>query len=89
MCQGSRSWATWSAPAPGGLSPLSYDFLRSETPGSFAAAVCLESDESNLTAMDTTTPSSIYYYLVRSQNICGGNLGTDSSGNPRAGVACP
>ena len=81
---------TWSAPDSGGMAtPLSYDLLRSEAAGSFAAAVCLESDEPDLAAADAAVPATIYYYLIRAQNSCGDTLGADSSGVPRTGIGCP
>jgi len=86
----------WSAPeAPGGSVP-SYDVLRSPSGASFSGgAVCIESDGLDLTALDggaPPAPGEAFYYLVRTQSGCpgsAGNLGADSSGAPRSGVACP
>ena len=80
---------TWSPPAaPGGSSTL-YDVLRSGSASSFISAACLESGVGGQTAADPVSPATIFFYLVRSRNACGGNLGSDSGGNPRSGVTCP
>ena len=50
---------------------------------------CVESNDTDLNAIDPSSPAAIFYYLVRSENGCGGNLGTDSTGAPRSGVNCP
>jgi len=81
----------WDAPAAPGADDLVYDVLRSATPANFGGADCLESDGTDLTASEAGSPGSgvCWFYLVRSENGCGGNLGGDSEGNPRAGVNCP
>ncbi len=79
----------WTAPAsPGGTSTV-YDVLRSGVASSFAPATCILINGAGLLASDTGLPSRVFYYLVRSENVCGGNLGTDSSGNPHTGASCP
>jgi hypothetical protein len=79
---------SWLAPSsPGGTSVL-YDLLR-DTTASFAASSCLESGGADLAAVDATNPVSVLFYLVRSRNACGSNLGTNSLGVPRAAPACP
>lgn len=81
----------WPAPAAAGGTVPRYDLLRSSSPGDFAAATCVESDGTDLVATDPALPpaGATWYYLVRVESACGGNLGSDSLGNPRNGVACP
>ena len=79
----------WSAPTNPGGTVVLYDTLRTDDPSNFDAAVCLESDDTDLSATDGTTPPALYAYLVRAQNACGGTLGTDSAGTKRSGAACP
>ena len=79
---------SWLAPSsPGGTSVL-YDLLRDSTP-SFGSSFCVESGDADLSAVDATNPVSVLYYLVRSRNACGSNLGTNSLGTPRSAPACP
>jgi hypothetical protein len=54
-------------------------------------AVCVESDGSDLVASEPSTPlaGQAYFYLVRSENACGINLGDNSGGTPRVGRNCP
>jgi subtilisin family serine protease len=78
----------WSAPAePGGL--LRYDVLRSAAPDDFSSALCLASDSVAPAAFDGADPSPAFYYLVRAENACGGNLGSTSDGTARQGPGCP
>lgn len=92
----------WVAPpAIGGIpSSIRYDTIRSTIPGDFVSAppaTCVESNDGpNTTATDPTTPiaGTPFYYLVRAENACPGNLGvgplgTLSSGTPRAARDCP
>jgi len=80
---------TWDAPQiPGCVTPV-YDVLRSENPSDFTTATCITSDITNRTATDTTQPSPSFYYLIRVENTCGSNMGTDSSGTPRTSISCP
>jgi uncharacterized repeat protein (TIGR01451 family) len=79
----------WSPPAsPGGLL-VSYDLLRSTTPGGFSSPGCVASGVTATTAHDSALPGTVFYYLVRSANACGGNLGTRSDGTPRTAGSCP
>lgn len=81
----------WAAPILPGANAVSYDLLRAASASDFSAATCLESDEADLIAFDAANPASgeLWLYLVRSRNVCGGTLGTDSAGTERTGVACP
>jgi photosystem II stability/assembly factor-like uncharacterized protein len=79
---------TWDAPADAGgtQASLHFDTLRSASPADFAAAVCLDPNDS-----DAESPPSgaVFFYLVRPVNACAeGSLGNGSSGSPRTGVAC-
>ncbi len=79
----------WSEPGiPGCTSPL-YDLLRSTNPSDFGSADCLESNETDLTAGDLTSPSPAFYYCVRVHNSCGGNMYENSDSVPRNGTDCP
>jgi hypothetical protein len=84
---------TWQPPAdPGGNAPPWFDTLRSGNAGDFVTAVCLETDDTDGTAVDSDVLSlgSIFHYLVRAENACGtGSLGNDSTGLERAGATCP
>jgi large repetitive protein len=80
---------TWRPPSsPGGSTPH-YDVIRSTLGSSFNPAVCVETDQTDLGASDPAQPGTAFYYLVRSRNACGSNLGTSSSGVPHTGAACP
>ena len=79
---------TWSAPSSPGGSSVLYDLIR-DTTASFAGGTCLVKGTSSLNAVDANAPSTLFYYLVRARNTCGGNLGTSSAGIPRTYPDCP
>jgi phosphodiesterase/alkaline phosphatase D-like protein len=85
---------TWTAPADaGGTASPTYDLLVSPLPADFSSAVaaCLASNTTALTVTDTT-PLDVgqdRFYLVRSENVCGGTLGFNSAGVERGGRPCP
>ncbi|RMG48236.1 MAG: hypothetical protein D6718_02225 [Acidobacteria bacterium] len=84
----------WSPPAdPGTSQTLYYDVLTSRKPNDWSIfeAQCVESDDTDTTATETSVPQpgEAYYYLVRAENPCGSNMGTKSDGTPRTGRACP
>ena len=78
----------WSPPAAPGGTQVSYDLLRSPTVAGFAAPTCLASGVATTGANDAAIPTTIFYYLVRSVNPCGSNLGSRSDGIPRAAGPC-
>jgi len=80
----------WSMAEPGGTQPLVYDFLVSSSAVDFLTATCLESDDSDLVAVDATAVAqgTILFYLGRAENSCGGSLG-EGAGAERTGAACP
>jgi hypothetical protein len=83
----------WTVPLePGGIAVL-YDLLRSRQADDFGevGTDCIESDEIDLVATDSGLPLSgeVYHYLVRVENPCGGNMGSDRDGTPRLGRNCP
>jgi len=80
---------SWSAPDGAGMGTVLYDLLRGGAPDDFASADCLVSDTSQTTATDTDSPATIFYYLIRTENECGDELGAASDGTPRAGAGCP
>ena len=79
----------WSPPSSPGGTAVRYDLLRSATPGDFGAPTCVASDIAVTSARDIAAPSTALFYLVRSENACGGNLGTRSDGTPRTAGPCP
>jgi hypothetical protein len=79
----------WSPPADPGGAEVRYDLLRSATAGDFGAAVCLAADTLATSGADAAAPGAAFFYLVRSENACGGNLGTRSDGTPRTAAPCP
>jgi uncharacterized repeat protein (TIGR01451 family) len=79
----------WSAPsAPGGVIVL-YDLLRSGSASNFLSPACVALNVTATSASDLASPLVAAYYLVRSENVCGGNLGNGSGGTPRTGGPCP
>ncbi len=89
MIASDKSTFTWTAPFEPGCTTPVYDVLRSTTPSDFSAAVCIESDDTDLTANDPAVPVSGYYYFVRVENSCGDNMGADSDSVERTGADCP
>jgi uncharacterized repeat protein (TIGR01451 family) len=86
---GNNATLQWSAPAAPGGTIVRYDLLRSASESDFSSATCVASGVTATSGNDATVPSSVLYYLVRSRNACGGNLGASSGGVPRTGAACP
>lgn len=81
----------WQVPASPGCTSVLYDLVRSDTASSFVGATCLpgEAGGTNTVALlDGDAPAPVYYYLVRSRNACGGNLGTGTGGLPRYAPDC-
>jgi uncharacterized repeat protein (TIGR01451 family) len=84
-----KSQLSWSAPSmPGGVA-AQYDLLRSVAASDFSSSVCVAPNITTTSADDSSTPGAAYHYLVRSENVCGGNLGLGSGGTPRTGGSCP
>ncbi|MCI0408648.1 MAG: DUF11 domain-containing protein, partial [Acidobacteria bacterium] len=79
----------WSPPASPGGTQVIYDLLRSSSSAGFLTPTCLTSGTTATSANDSAIPGAVFYYLVRSENACGGNLGTRSDGTPRAAGSCP
>jgi uncharacterized repeat protein (TIGR01451 family) len=86
---GNTAALQWNAPAAPGGTLVRYDLLRSASPSDYSAAACVASGITATTASDATAPVSGLFYLVRSENACGANLGAASNGMPRTGAACP
>jgi len=84
-----KSLLQWTVPsAPGGLA-VQYDLLRSAVASSFLSPACVASNVLATSASDPAVPSPVFFYLVRSENACGGSLGMRSGGTPRTGGSCP
>jgi hypothetical protein len=79
----------WSAPSAPGGSVVHYDLLRAPASGSFQTPTCLSTNTTSTSGVDAASPAKIFYYLVRSRNVCGGNVGTKSNGTPRSAGTCP
>ena len=80
---------SWLVPTDtGGSSTILYDVLRSASPSSFSGAQCLASGIPVL-SYDDIGFTGTGYYLIRSRNACGSNLGATSTGTPRTGPSCP
>jgi hypothetical protein len=85
---------TWTgSDEPGTVDVVLYDVLRSGGPDGWEnpSTVCLESDDGDLVATEISDPDpgDAYYYLVRAQNDCGGNMGARSDATQRSGRDCP
>lgn len=80
----------WSPPGDPGGTVVYYDVLRSVRAGDFTASSCVVVDLTATDASDPTVPppGAAFYYLVRSENACGGNLGASSDGTPRLAPGC-
>ena len=80
----------WTPPEEPGAQLSTYDVLRSDGALLFGSATCIGPGGSATAATDTSFPVSgnAFYYLVRSKNHCGNNLGYDSVGEPRTGIQC-
>jgi uncharacterized repeat protein (TIGR01451 family) len=79
----------WSAPSSPGGTVVRFDLLRSSVAGDLQNSACIATDITATSASDPALPSPVNFYLVRSENICGGNLGSRSDGTPRSGGSCP
>jgi hypothetical protein len=86
---GSNALLEWSPPAAPGSQQIRFDLLRSSRADDWPSALCLAADTAGTSANDAAIPVTAFFYLVRSENACGGNLGTRSDGTPRAAASCP
>jgi hypothetical protein len=71
-----------------------YDVIRSGVGSDFVdAGICLASDAGpDTVANDADVPpkGTIFFYLVRAQNVCGAGIArTDSTGTPGLARDCP
>jgi subtilisin family serine protease len=80
---------SWSAPAGPGAGVVRYDVLRSEQADDFSVPTCVVSDTLHTLGYDAEDTNSLFFYLVRAENVCGGSLGHGSDGVPREGGDCP
>ena len=82
----------WAAPAQTGSSNgVTFDVLRADSASAWASPTCVETADVDTVAADATVPASgsVYFYLIRSRNECGGVLGVASSGIARLAGECP
>jgi hypothetical protein len=95
LAEDSVTLLSWEEPDEPGALSVWYDTLRSPVASDFhAPAICLESDDTDLSAEDADTPDvgALFCYLIRVANDCplsDGTLGDDSDGNERTGRECP
>ena len=80
---------SWNIPSSPGATGLLYDVLRSTSPSDFTGATCVATGIAATTAADSTIPGGVAYYLVRSRNACGAELGASSDLTPHFGPNCP
>jgi uncharacterized repeat protein (TIGR01451 family) len=86
---GNEAHLEWDAPGNAGGPVVFYDLLRSLLADDFSSPACVVRDTTETTAEDPDTAAHAFFYLARSKNVCGGNLGTGSGETPRTGGACP
>jgi hypothetical protein len=82
---------TWTPPTTGPTA-LTYDVVRTSNPADFVTNhVCVESDESDTTAIDAAIPppGGLFTYVVRVQGCGGQTAGLSSNGQPRVVGSCP
>ncbi|MCP3982196.1 MAG: hypothetical protein GY716_23050 [bacterium] len=76
--------------APGAFT---YEVVRSTEADDFITSPqCVESDDTDTMATDSTTPPSgtLFHYVVQARNLCGvGSAGVSSTAEPRASGGCP
>jgi protein-disulfide isomerase len=80
---------SWGAPSPLPGNDTRYDLLRSSNPSSFLDSTCLLTNSQLVAATDSPGSAPTWYYLVRSRNRCGSNIGTQSDSSPREALLCP
>jgi subtilisin family serine protease len=80
---------TWAHPVAPGAWAAKFDLLRSSSADDFTVATCVASNLKVTTASDPSPVAGIAYYLVRSTNGCGENMGLSGTGQPRSGTGCP
>ncbi len=86
----------WNPPAAAGSSSLSYDVLQSGDPSDFSTPVCVESDDTDLVAVQLVDPipGSLWSYLSRGENGCPspddvGEVGDANIGTPPVATTRP
>ena len=81
----------WTAPALPGGSGVTYDVLRGDAPELLGfVGSCIASGLTVEQANDPSEPVvGAYFYLVRSRNVCGASLGSNSAGSRPGGDVCP
>lgn len=82
----------WTAPSDfGGVAAPTYDLVRSSLSGGFSGGVCVESNDTNLSAVtsDAPAPGAINYFMVGARSACARRFAPASSGFPQTVVTCP
>jgi len=77
---------TWVPPVDAGGTDPRYDVIRSES-ATFEAASCLGENLSNTQTVDRSGAKGSGFYLIRTHNDCGADLGNTPSG-PRPDTSC-
>ncbi len=86
---GANTVMEWTTAGITGGSAFTFDLICSEDPSDFSACKCIESDDNDTTASDPAIPANCFFYLVRTRNGCGEELGTDSNLVSRSASSCP
>jgi len=89
LVRGASTTLSWSPPANTGGGVARYDLLRSDDPASWDDATCVASDLSATSTTDDSADGPTFFFLIRAETDCGGNLGTDSNGIARTAISCP
>ncbi len=78
----------WDPPLEDG-GGVTYDVLRSDQADDFSLASCIVPTDT--TAADTTVPTTIFYYVIRADSVCGGDQLGLRTVPPvrRTGAVCP
>ncbi|MCP3979767.1 MAG: DNRLRE domain-containing protein [bacterium] len=87
VMHGDKVTLAWDSSADPGGAVVSYDVIGSDRADSFFAHACVESDDTDLVALDPYMPpgDGIRYYLVRAENGCGAAPAPRIVGGPGSG----
>ena len=85
---GADTELSWTPPEAAGATGVAYEVVRSDAADDFGAATCVLPDGDTPQAADSDVPAGVFFYLVRVENGCGGNLGATSAGQARSAADC-
>ena len=81
----------WTAPGNfGGVAAPTYDLVRSPLKNGFATGVCVESNDTNLSAITSDAPGlgTINYFMVGARSTCGRRFAPNSAGGTQTVQTC-